>query len=126
VTADPPEADIKRIVLERHLIFDDDAPWVRRWKFPPSRMRTWKKKFPRRTLNPGPREWILVALHQSKKPLTKPGGLSEWLDYLDHAIYSGEEITGMLESLAREGYARKTPDGWIYDRDALKKRRFIF
>lgn len=52
----------------------------------------------------------------SRAPLERSrlGELVGYLDYIDHAVYSPDEIAGLLDELVRRGLARRTDDTWTF------------
>jgi hypothetical protein len=55
----------------------------------------------------------LVLNGLSAETPTRPLDLKSYLDWLDHAVYSEEEILGLLRSLVRQGLVAERPDGFV-------------
>lgn len=115
--------DIRRILLEHQLLFtahETCAKWdirpgtLARWK---RDQRPWRKPY-------GFRELLIVVLFRSGGT---PSEMIPYLDYLNHAVYTEEEIVQGLQRLEEEGIAVRDGNAWRYNRARLQGARpFIF
>lgn len=115
--------DIARILLEHQLIHTA-REICDKWGIKASTLASWKKRFAPWRRGHGLRELVIVALLRG---CTTPSNMIPLLDYLDHAIYSEEELLAVLRELETEGIAVRSGDVWSYDRSRLESDRpFVF
>jgi hypothetical protein len=114
---------IRQILLEQRYITTADQLCAK-WQITRYRLRHWKKQFKYEYVVGTVRELVIAGLHQGLQDVPT---LISFIDYHDHAVYSIEELTSILERLQAEGIAILKKGRWLYNRKhSHGDRSFIF
>lgn len=115
--------DIRLILLEHQLIHTG-REICDKWGIKAHTLASWKKKFAPWRGGYGLRELVIVALYRGGG---KPADMIPLLDYLNHAIYTEEEILDVLRGLEAEGVAIRDGNSWKYNQVRIESERpFVF
>jgi hypothetical protein len=102
---------IHRIFLEWQFCFRNKRELCAKWGITPYRLGVWRKQ-----RDPSRRWTILDAVIAGmfRGGWVTPAELIGWLDYVDHARYSEQQVRGMLERLEARGEVRREGDRWTW------------
>lgn len=103
--------DKRRILLELRFIYRE-AELCQKWNLSQAKLRQWKKEANYAYLSPNLREMVVLALHNGTGDIA---AMIQYLDYLDHTVYTEAEIEAVLHGLQHEGIAQAEGGRWLYN-----------
>jgi hypothetical protein len=112
------DEEIDKILLEHRYVLKADETCAK-WGISRGTLRKWKRE--RGPVCAGLRELLIWALLSG--PIRYPARIANWLDYMNHDIYTPREIRAALNALVRQGIAARTANGWRYRR---RRTSFLF
>ncbi|MBV9927568.1 MAG: hypothetical protein JOZ96_21300 [Acidobacteria bacterium] len=102
----------RKILLEnRYLLTEEQS--CEKWGISRYRLRKWKKILNYHYLIGNLREMALVALYNGSHTIP---AIIDHLDYLNHARYTEDEVSELLNNLKAEGMAGEKDGRWFYAR----------
>jgi len=101
----------RRILLEHRVVYPADELCAK-WGISRGELRQWKAEFDFEHFLGDFRDWVLAALYAGIGDVDK---IIDFLDSLNHCRYDPEEVLATLRDLQREGLARPSGSGWVYE-----------
>src|SRR3954466_7664243 len=113
----------RKILLEHRYFYIIDKLCAK-WGITKSQLRKWKKEFNYNYFVGSLRDMTVVALHNGAQTIPS---IIDYLDFLNHARYTAQEVLELLTGLETEGVAKWRDDEWLYDKSFSKNdSSFIF
>lgn len=116
-------ADVRKILLELRYFYTAQQ-LSDKWHITPYRLRQWKRQWNYAYLTGTLRELVIVAVHQGAQT---SADVIAYLDYLDHAVYTADEISAVLAQLEAEELVVQRNGHWRYNQlHSANDTSFIF
>lgn len=116
-------ADIRKILLELRYFYTVKQLCAK-WHITPYRLRQWQQALRGTPPIADRRELVIVAVHQGARTCAD---MIAYLDYVDHAVYTPDEINAVLDQLEAEGIALSHNGEWRYNQlHSVNDTAYIF
>ena len=103
--------EIRRILLELRYVYTVKQ-LCEKWHITPYRLRQWQHQWHYAYLTGNLHELVIAALYHGAQTIDN---IRAYVDYLDHTLYTPEEISKVLKQLEFDGLARNDDAHWLYN-----------